>query len=82
MAVFNETLPFLPLLQSTDVGDTVLDCFSGSGTFGALANLFGRKYIGIEIKKEYHDMATTRLEKINTMVDLKVVKMFEKKIAA
>lgn len=36
---------------------TVLDPFSGSGTTGLGAQRTGRKYIGIDINPEYHDLA-------------------------
>ena len=42
--------------------DTVLDPFSGSGTTGMVANQAGRKYVGIDLNPEYHDLALkTRL---------------------
>ena len=42
-------------------GGLILDCFMGSGTIPLAAKLTGRKYIGIEINKEYYDMADKRL---------------------
>ena len=39
----------------SDVGDLILDCFSGSGTTGLAALSMGRRYIGIEREKEYFD---------------------------
>lgn len=41
-------------------GGTVLDPFSGSGTTGAAARQLGRKYIGIDLKPAYHDLAKQR----------------------
>jgi len=43
-------------------GDTVLDPFMGSGTTGVAAIAAGRKFIGIEIKREYFDIAIKRIE--------------------
>jgi len=41
---------------------TVLDPFSGSGTTGMVAGKHGRRYIGIDLNPEYHDLALrTRL---------------------
>lgn len=39
---------------------TVLDPFSGSGTTGEAARMLGRKYIGIDLKPAYHDLAVKR----------------------
>ncbi len=62
-----EYLPVLPILSASKEGDTVLDPFSGSGTVGKVALLFGRKYIGYEINPEFArlsiaDLNTTLLE--------------------
>ena len=69
-AIFPETLPLLPLLQTTEVGDKVLDVFSGSSTFGVVANLFGREFYGTELNKDYHKVGSIRMkfiqDKINT----------------
>jgi site-specific DNA-methyltransferase (cytosine-N4-specific) len=35
----------------------VLDPFSGSGTTGLAAQRTGRKYVGIDLNPEYHDLA-------------------------
>jgi hypothetical protein len=41
---------------------TVLDPFHGSGTTGMVAQRLGRKYVGIELNKEYLDLSLrTRL---------------------
>ena len=43
-------------------GGTVLDPFSGSGTTGLAATRHGRRYIGIDLNADYHDLALrTRL---------------------
>ena len=43
-------------------GDTVLDCFMGSGTTGVVSKRLGRKFIGIELNDEYFDIAKKRIE--------------------
>ncbi len=47
---------------STNVGDVVLDPFSGSFTTSAVAQKLKRKSIGIEINPEYYEIALRRLE--------------------
>lgn len=46
-------------------GDTVLDPFMGSGTTGVAAASANRKFIGIEIEREYFDLACRQIEKAN-----------------
>lgn len=46
----------------TDVGDTVLDPFMGSGTTGVAAIKHGRKFIGIEQDQKWFDVACKRIE--------------------
>ena len=40
-----------------------LDPFTGSGTVGAVAIRYGRKFCGIELKPEYCDLARARIAK-------------------
>lgn len=42
-------------------GDTVIDPFMGSGTTGVAALRTGRKFVGIEVKDSYFDLACRRL---------------------
>jgi len=46
---------------STREGDTVLDCFFGSGVVGMAALQTGRKFIGIELDPHYCEIAERRL---------------------
>ena len=50
------------ILASTDEGDLILDPFNGSGTTGIVANRLKRKYIGIDLEKEYLDLTIKRKE--------------------
>lgn len=43
-------------------GDTVLDFTMGSGSTGVACKNLGRNFIGIEINKEYFEIAKSRLE--------------------
>ena len=49
------------ILSWSNENDTVLDCFMGSGTTGAMAIETGRKFIGIELDKHYFDIANKRI---------------------
>lgn len=44
--------------------DLILDPFMGSGTTGAVAKKTNRKFIGIELDKEYFEIAESRINKI------------------
>lgn len=60
-APFPESLARDHILSWSNEGDTVLDPFSGSGTTMKMARLMGRKGIGIEIHREYCEIAAKRL---------------------
>lgn len=46
----------------TNPGDLILDPFMGSGSTGVAALKNGRRFLGIELEKEYFEMAKKRLE--------------------
>ena len=48
--------------KSSNINDIVLDCFMGSGTTGAAAKNLNRRFIGIELEKEYFEIAKKRIE--------------------
>ena len=50
------------ILASTNPDDTVFDPFLGSGTSAVVAKKLGRKFLGIEIDKDYCCIALKRLE--------------------
>ena len=52
------------ILHSTNEGDTVLDCFMGSGTTGVACKETGRNFIGMEIDDKYFKIAKDRLNGI------------------
>ena len=60
-AVFPEALPEWFIKLFTEVGDTVLDPFMGSGTTLRVARRLMRNAIGIDIVPEYCEMARQRL---------------------
>lgn len=46
----------------SDEGDTILDCFMGSGTTGVACVNTNRNFIGIELDKKYFDVAQQRIK--------------------
>ena len=48
------------ILAGSRSGDTVLDCFFGSGTTGEVAGNLGRNWIGCEINREYEPLQRAR----------------------
>jgi len=62
-----ETLLYRVILSSSEVGDTVLDPFFGTGTTGAVAKKMGRKFIGLEREEEYIHIARERIKKVRKM---------------
>jgi site-specific DNA-methyltransferase (adenine-specific) len=47
---------------SSNENDTVLDCFMGSGSTGVACKNLNRKFIGIELDKEYFKIAEERIK--------------------
>src|SRR5246500_4792242 len=74
-----EALLHRVILSSSEVGDTVLDPFFGTGTTGAVAKKLGRNYIGIEREREYIEFAKERIAKIKTGDDESLLKSIEKR---
>ncbi len=61
-AIFPEKLANDHIISWSNEGDTVLDCFMGSGTTGKMAALSGRRFIGIEKNPDYFEIACKRIE--------------------
>ena len=51
--------------NSSNEGDTVLDCFMGSGTTGIACINTNRNFIGIELDENYFNIAKERIENHN-----------------
>lgn len=66
-AVFPEKLAVDHILTWTNPGDLVLDPMCGSGTTCKMASKNNRKWIGIDISKEYIEIAKNRLAQVSVL---------------
>jgi len=53
------------IMTYSNEGDTVMDFTMGSGSCGVSAKLTGRKFIGMELEKEYYDIAIKRIDGVS-----------------
>ena len=53
------------VLASTNKGDIILDPFTGSSTTGVAAVMHGRKFLGIDMEKEFLELSKKRLSDLN-----------------
>lgn len=60
------------ILHSTNEGDTVLDCFMGSGTTGVVCRETNRKFIGCEINDVYYQIAEDRIKGLSQVDKRKI----------
>ena len=60
-AVFPEQLANDHIISWSNEGDTVLDCFMGSGTTGVACVNTNRNFIGIELDENYFKIAKERI---------------------
>ena len=61
------------IISWSNEGDTVLDCFMGSGTTGVAAQNLNRDFIGIELDENYFEIAKSRIENTkNDLLDLNI----------
>lgn len=61
-AMFPIELPRRLIMLFSEKGETVLDCFMGSGTTALAAAELGRNYIGIDKEQKFVDLAKRRVE--------------------
>ena len=69
-AMFPEKLAEQALKLFSFKNDVILDPFNGVGTTTAVAKRLGRRYLGIDISKDYCDVAVKRIKKV--VVDKKL----------
>lgn len=61
-AQFPEDLIARIVLSATDVGDTVLDPYMGTGTTAVVSKDHNRIYLGAELDRRYYDVAIRRID--------------------
>ncbi len=71
-AVYPEKLCETPIKAGCPEGGTVLDIFFGAGTTGLVALKQNKKFIGIELNKEYIEIAERRLKPYLEQTTLKI----------
>jgi len=64
---FVDTIPIPLILDTTDVGDTVLDPFCGVSTVGVVCLDNQRKFVGFEINELYQRISLERLNQIRLL---------------
>ena len=51
IAPFPKQIITLPILQTSEIGDLVLDPFMGSGTTGRVCDKLGRSFVGYDLRE-------------------------------
>lgn len=59
------------IVSWSNEGDIVFDPMNGSGTTCRMAKLLNRNYIGVDISKEYCDLAEKRILGVSNLLDFK-----------
>ena len=59
-ARFPADLPSFFIRFLTDPGDVVMDIFSGSNTTGAVAEMLGRRWLSIDVRRDYAALSAVR----------------------
>ncbi len=65
------------ILASTQKGTWILDPFTGSSTTGIAANLLERKFLGIDLEKEFLDISMNRKKEIENK---EIAELYKSKI--
>lgn len=68
-AVFPEELLQTPILETCPEGGIVLDPFSGTGSTVEAVMKLGRKGIGIDLSRQYTEIAPKRLNRLQRCLD-------------
>ena len=63
-AIFPEQLAHDHVISWSNENETVLDLFMGSGTTGVACKNLNRNFIGVELEKEYFEIAEERIKNL------------------
>lgn len=63
------------VLASTNKGDIILDPFTGSSTTGIAAVMYDRKFVGIDLEKNYLELSKKRFEELDRNLKSKKAKI-------
>jgi DNA modification methylase len=74
-AVMPEAIVEPCVLATSNVGDTVLDPFTGSGTVALVANNHQRNFVGCELNPEYADIALNRISDGKLFVEAEIIEI-------
>jgi len=69
-ATYPEELPRKCIMAASKQGDTILDPFAGTGTTIAVAKSLARQGLGIEISKQYCQLAISRIQSVSLPMPL------------
>jgi site-specific DNA-methyltransferase (adenine-specific) len=69
------------VLSSSQIGDVVLDPFSGSGTTLVVAEQLKRKWLGCDLNQQYNEWAVKRIENVKLMSIEEWIE-YDKKVAS
>jgi site-specific DNA-methyltransferase (cytosine-N4-specific) len=75
-ARFPPELPRFFIMFLTDPGDLVVDIFSGSNTTGHVAELLGRRWLSVELEREYAELSAVRF--MEHLPDLEIRRTLER----
>lgn len=56
------------IVASTNENDLVLDPFAGSCTTGVACRMYNRKFVGIDVEKEYLEVGKKRIESVESLL--------------
>lgn len=68
-AIMSSMLPVIPILMTTDEGDSVFDPFSGSSVVGRMTLLLNRRALSAELSKRYYEIGCGMLKQADKDYD-------------